>query len=63
MGVSCGLMENKCSVNKLQFKKAVILKIKQNSSVINKNKKTVNNSHALLDNVLLNKLEALKKLK
>ena len=43
---------------KENLKKAVILKTKTNSNIINKNKKTINNSSGLLSNKMLNRFES-----
>ncbi len=58
MGVASGLIASKYNSSGLIINKAVILKSKTNSNIINKNKKTINNSSGLLSNKMLNRFES-----
>ena len=58
MGNSARLMNDKYINSGRIINKAIFLKAKFGTNIINQNKKTLNNSSVLLNNIMYNKVES-----
>ena len=58
MGISSAIINNKSNTFGLTLNKVYIFHIKPTTSLLNKNEKTINNSHRLLNNKILNRFKS-----